>query len=137
VSRYAFLAHHSDDRMQVKGFILLRWNTNVNFSFFDRSLVDQVNSDDPAYIRQCIRDRMKGTSVTVVLIGEMTHKSSWVEWEIEESEERGNGLLGIKLKGREAAMVPNGLRARSARVIYWSPNDFEREIEGAAIAAGH
>jgi hypothetical protein len=123
--------------MQVKGFILLRWNTNVNFSFFDRSLVDQVNSDDPAYIRQCIRDRMKGTSVTVVLIGEMTHKSSWVEWEIEESEERGNGLLGIKLKGREAAMVPNGLRARSARVIYWSPNDFEREIEGAAIAAGH
>ena len=136
MARYVFLAHNGEDKNQVKGFILLKWNTNVSFEFFDRSLVDPVNSKDPEYIKKCIREQLRGTSVTLVLIGEKTHQSSWVDWEIDESESRGNGLLGIKLKGHDYATVPSGLTRRGVRVIKWAPDYFEDEIEKAAVAAG-
>lgn len=136
MARFVFLAHQHDDRSQVRGFILLRWNINVNFYFFDRSLVDPVNSTDEAYIRRCIRDQMYGTSVTVVLIGNKTYQSQWVAWEIEESVDKGNGLVGVKLKGKNSATVPSFLRIYGAEVITWRPDEFEDAIERAATAAG-
>lgn len=136
MARFVFLAHQHEDRDQVKGFMLLRWNKNVNFSFFDRSLVDPVKSKDEAYIRKCIRDEMLGTSVTVVLIGHKTYRSTWVDWEIEESVKRGNGLLGIKLKGKSDATSPSLLRTYGARIFTWQPDEFEDAIERAAKAAG-
>jgi len=136
MARRIFIAHTGKDKNQVRGFILLKWNTNVEFTFFDRSLVDRVKSDDPNYIRKCIRDKMHGTSVTVVLIGDNTHKSQWVAWEIKESVERGNGLLGIKLKGKSNAKVPEELRDYEARVINWDLHIFEDTIELAAKEAG-
>jgi hypothetical protein len=113
----------------------LRWNINVDFSFFDRSLVDPVKSKDEAYIRRSIRNQMHGTSVTVVLIGDKTHTSRWVDWEIEESVGRGNGLLGIKLKGKSESMTPALLRTYEAEILTWQPSEFEDAIERAAVAA--
>ena len=38
---------------------------------------------------------LEGTSVTVVLVGSHTCSSQYVQYEIQQSEARGNGLLGI------------------------------------------
>ncbi len=38
---------------------------------------------------------MNGTSVTCVLIGSQTAHSKWVKYEIEQSIEKQNGLIGI------------------------------------------
>ncbi len=135
MARRVFIAHQHNDRQQVKGFILLRWNINVNFTFFDRSLVDPVNSNNETYIRRSIRNQMNGTSVTVVLIGDKTHNSKWVDWEIEESKGRGNGLLGIKLKGKSNTTTPALLRTYGAEVLTWQPSEFEAAVERAAVAA--
>lgn len=132
MARRIFIAHRGEDKNQVKGFILLRWNENVDFTFFDRSLVDQVKSDDENYIKRCIREKMKGTSVTVVLIGKNTHKSKWVRWEVEESIDRDNGLLGIKLKGKADAKTPAVLKENDVEVISWQPDIFEEKIEEVA-----
>lgn len=51
---------------------------------------------DPA-IKNWIDNQLKGTSVTVVLVGEKTCDSRWVKYEIEKSKEIGNGLLGIDI----------------------------------------
>lgn len=136
MSRRIFISHTGEDRLQVRGFILLRWNINVDFTFFDRSLIDPVKSDDPNYIKKCIRDKMNGTSVTVVLIGSNTYKSKWVRWEIEESVDRGNGILGIKLKGKSAARAPAALKEWGAKVINWEPSIFQNAFERAAQEAG-
>ncbi len=136
MARRVFIAHQHNDRQQVRGFILLRWNINVDFAFFDRSLVDPVNSNNEAYIRRSIRDKMHGTSATVVLIGDKTHSSKWVDWEIEESKGRRNGLLGIKLKGQSNAITPSLLRTYGAEVLTWQPSEFEAAVERAAVAAG-
>jgi hypothetical protein len=42
-----------------------------------------------------INRALRGTSVTVVLIGAETAHRPWVKYEIQKSLERGNGMLGI------------------------------------------
>lgn len=134
--RRIFVSYHSNDKAQAKGFRLLRWNENVDFSFFDRSLLSPARSSDEDYIKRRIREEMKGTSITVVLIGKRTYKSKWVRWEIEETFDRGKALLGIKLKGKSDAKIPPALTKCGAKTIRWNPEIFEEEIEEAISEAG-
>lgn len=134
--RRIFLSFAYEDKNQVQGFRLLRWNNNVEINFFDSSLLSPVDSQNTEYIKKSILDRLNNTSVTVVLIGAATHKSQWVAWEIEKSIARGNGILGIRLKGQENAAIPQAMLVDHARVGNWTPDDFSAWIEQVATLAG-
>jgi hypothetical protein len=95
-----------------------------------------VDSRDPEYIKSSIREQLNGTSVTAVLIGQTTIQSVWVPWEIDESLARGNGIIGIRLKGQDDAPIPQALKDAGARVINWDVDRFSDEIERAALIAG-
>jgi len=136
MARRIFISFQHDDINQAKGFNLLRWNPNVPVQFVGRHLLSPVDSKDEQYIRTKIRDMLDGTSVTVVLIGQKTAESDWVDYETHTSADRGNGLLGIRLKGAENAEIPHALEEAGAKVINWNPDDFADEIERSALIAG-
>jgi len=46
-------------------------------------------------IKRWINGQLQGTSVTVVLIGAETSTRKWVDYEIEQSRKRKNGLFGV------------------------------------------
>jgi hypothetical protein len=142
MARRIFISFQHQDQMRAKGFNLLRWNRNVDVEFVGRHLLDPVDSTNEAYVRQCIREQLTGTSVTVILVGPKTHDSEWVGWEIEQSlaKEVPNGLLAIQLPGG-APLPPQSpvgaaLRDAGAEVIGWTPHEFADAIERAARAAG-
>jgi hypothetical protein len=136
MGRRVFISYQHDDVQQAKGFNLLRWNSNVDFDFVGRHLLSPVESEDPQYIRSKIREQLNGTSVTVVLIGQNTASSEWVDYEIRASMERGNGVIGIHLKGAENAETPPALNEVGGQVVDWNPDAFSDEIEAAAVIAG-
>jgi hypothetical protein len=74
--------------------------------FFDVAEREKVKKGGYIAIKRWIDEQLKGTSVTVVLIGAKTYASFWVKYEIIKSYEKGNGILGIyinkikDLKGR-------------------------------------
>ena len=63
--------------------------------FRDKAEYEQVKRSGDKAIKRWIRQQMHGCSVTCVLIGEDTHKSRWVSFEIEESIRRNMGLVGV------------------------------------------
>ncbi|MGR3318680.1 MAG: TIR domain-containing protein [Candidatus Anammoxibacter sp.] len=63
--------------------------------FIDAADFEEVKRKGDTAIENWINKQLEGTSVTVVLVGEKTCSSRWVKYEIKESIERGNGLLGI------------------------------------------
>lgn len=136
MARRIFLSFAYEDKLQVQGFRLLRWNNNVDINFFDSSLLSPVDSQNQDYIKRSILDRLNNTSVTVVLIGATTHKSQWIAWEIEKSIEKGNGLLGIRLKGQDTAQIPPAMLVDQARIGNWLPDKFEAWIEEVAKLVG-
>ncbi len=113
--------------------------------FSDSADFEKVKKGGDATIKKWIRGQLKGTSVTVVLVGSHTCDSKYVQYEIEQSEERGNGLLGIdvsKIKdldgdtSNRCGRIPEGYP-----FYFWNrDNGYENMgdwIEKAAKNAGH
>ncbi len=65
--------------------------------FIDAAEFEKLKRQGDAAIKRWIDSQLKGTSVTVVLVGKNTCNSRWVKYEIEKSIEIGNGLLGIDI----------------------------------------
>lgn len=140
MTRRIFISYQHTDQLTAKGFNLMRYNQNLDLNFVGRHLLDPVNSQNPAYISSQIREQIKHTSVTVVIIGANTAQSDWVAREIQWSLEKTppNGIVGIRLS--PDAPIPEGVQECGAEVLDWfEPEDvheFQDAIERAALAAG-
>lgn len=67
-------------------------------SVFDNSLERRIDSDDPAYVIQRIRDKhITGTSCTIVLCGVTSYQRKYLDWEIKATLDKEHGLIGIQL----------------------------------------
>lgn len=128
--------------------------------YWDHSLWEKTKKQGVEAIKRLIGTGLKGTTVTVVLIGAQTAQRRWVTYEIEESYKRGNGLLGIYIhkiedqSGLRSAKGQNPFgnfttkkngRTRYLSELYptydWLDDNGYRNfgtwIERAAKAAGH
>ena len=112
--------------------------------FTDSAEFEKLKKKGDDAIKVWIDGQLKGTSVTVVLVGKDTCDSKWVKYEIEKSEEIGNGLLGIdvsKIKDLNGitteccGRIPEGYT-----FYYWNRDNGYQNlgdwIEKAAKAAG-
>ncbi len=79
--------------------------------FLDAASWEAVRRRGDDAIKDWINRQLDGTGVTVVLIGSRTADRKYVNYEIEESHRRGNGLLGIrihKLKNKDGETAQRG-----------------------------
>ncbi len=126
--RRIFISFDHDDTEQVNGFLGLR-NILDSFEFFNHKLDRRIHSADGSYVARVISEEyIRPASVTVILIGNKTAQSPWVQWEIQESIRQGKGLLGIRLKNTWGA-VPAGIPQNA--VGGWDPDKFPAWIEWA------
>lgn len=126
--RRIFISFDHDDWQGVNGFIGCRECID-SFDFYNHKLDHRVKSTDANYIGRVIRDEyIKPASVTIVLIGNRTAYSPWVQWEINESLRQGNGILGIRLKDTWGP-IPAGVPENA--VGSWQPEKFASWVEWA------
>src|SRR5215217_2232179 len=65
--------------------------------FVDAAEFEKIERSGADAIKRWIDGQLTNTSVTVVLVGRDTCSSKWVQYEIEQSKKRGNGLLGVDI----------------------------------------
>ncbi|MCY3973502.1 MAG: TIR domain-containing protein [Candidatus Dadabacteria bacterium] len=63
--------------------------------FVDSADIEAVKKATDDAIKRWIDKQLDGTSVTCVLIGSQTANSRWVNYEIQKSIKKENGLLGV------------------------------------------
>jgi hypothetical protein len=63
--------------------------------WIEASIWESAKTTGASALQKLIDHALVGTTVTAVLIGAQTSKRRWVKYEIDESVERGNGLIGI------------------------------------------
>jgi hypothetical protein len=147
--RVYFAFHYERDIFRVN---VVR-NSNVvlgteDAGFFDKSEYEEVKRKNPQEIARRLLEKMKGTSVTVVLIGQETWQRDWVAWEIEQSVANKNGLLGVYIHHvsslgqadpiTSTPRLPAVPRGVSFPVIYWNTKDlseFAAQVEAAGQRA--
>ncbi|MDZ4063503.1 MAG: TIR domain-containing protein [Coriobacteriia bacterium] len=112
--------------------------------FTDAADFENIKKQGDQAVRNWIDGQLKGTSVTVVLVGANTCSSKWVKYEIEKSIEIGNGLLGIdisKIKNLQGQTSERCGKLPEGYPFYlWNNDDGYNKmgdwIEKAAKAAG-
>ena len=145
-----FVSFDHDDQNQVGGFKSLINNANHPLDFHDRSLREPVTgrSGKPLKyppedsrsgpVRAEIISKFKNASKLVVLIGDETYRSNWVQWEINtfynlkqpiSGDHTWKRIRGMKLKGSENATIPRALGSKSTVCIEWDPTTLDRWIE--------
>jgi len=65
--------------------------------FQDASLWEKAKKNGDAEVKKLIDEALANTSVTVVFIGEKTAGRKFINYEIQKSMDRGNGILGVKI----------------------------------------
>ena len=74
------------------------WISKDNYElvgFVDTAEIETIKKQEKVTIQKWIDEQIRETSVTCFLIGNKTNKSKWVQYEVNKSIEKGNGLLGI------------------------------------------
>lgn len=72
-------------------------STEDQYGFIDAADWEEVKKKGDAAIKKWIGDQMENTTVTTVLIGAETADRDWVQHEIMEGWNRGNGIVGIRI----------------------------------------
>ena len=112
--------------------------------FLDAADFEEVKKGGDAAIKKWIREQLNGTSVTVMLVGSHTCTSKYVQYEIDQSKKRSNGLLGIdvsKIKDLNGNTTKRCGKIPSGYPFYlWNKHDGYNNmgnwIEKAAEGAG-
>jgi len=113
--------------------------------FQDASLWEATKRNSDASIKRMIDNALNGTSVTVVCLGAKTSGRKYINYEINESLERGNGLLGIQIHHlKDQYGDVDDVGSTSAKIEssgfkvykYVDKEKLARRIEEAAALAG-
>jgi MTH538 TIR-like domain (DUF1863) len=112
--------------------------------FIDAADFEAVKRRGDDAIKRWIDGQLNGTSVTVVLVGQNTCSSRWVDYEIRKSIEIGNGLLGIDISkipdSRNQITERCGQIPKGFPFYLWKKDDGYKNmgdwIEEAAKSAG-
>jgi hypothetical protein len=145
-----FVSYDHDDQRQVGAFRALKQNPNHPLDFQDHSLMDPILGPrgkplkypptDPRSkpVRDGIRKKFERASKLVVLIGDDTHRSAWVDWEINtffamkeelSGEHTWKRIRGMTLKDADHATIPSDLGGKSTKALAWDPEGLDRWLD--------
>ncbi len=113
--------------------------------FQDASMWEEAKKKGDTEIKRMINEALEGTTVTLVCIGYRTSSRKYVNYEIEQSLKRGNGLVGLQINHLEnnnkevdpVGETPPQIKEAGFKVYKYVNKDYlARRIEEAAQLAG-
>jgi hypothetical protein len=100
---------HSEDVHYKR--LLQAWDANPDFDFeFDsRGPNVAIDSDDAAVVKAALARQMKAATHLLVLVGEKSHSSKWMKWEIDRAKQSDIKLKLAAVKLSKNNVTPTGL----------------------------
>ncbi|MER9164682.1 TIR domain-containing protein [Mesorhizobium sp. M0715] len=100
---------HSEDAHYKR--LLQAWDANPDFDFeFDSRGPDvAINSTDAAVVKARLTTLMKAATHLLVLVGEKSHTSKWMKWEVDRAKESDVNLKLAAVKLNKFNLTPAGL----------------------------
>lgn len=100
---------HSEDRRYRD--LLRAWDANSAFDFeFEQcSPNTAINSKQATQIKSSLTKMMRKADYLLVIVGEETHASRWIRWEIARAKKNDMGLKLVAVKIDKSFKTPYGL----------------------------
>lgn len=103
MARHTFFSFHYKPDVTRAWVVRNSWVTKVaqgqrdDAGFFDSSVFEASQREGDETLKRFLREGLKNTTVTCVLVGAETCLRRWVRYEIFRSFMRGNGLLAVRI----------------------------------------
>lgn len=129
MARRVFFSFHYERDIWRASIVRNSWVTKENqeaAGFWDASLWEEAKRKGEDAIKRMINNGLENTSVTAVLIGKETSSRDWVIYEIVQSFNRGNALLGILIDGIEDSFGQRDTRGPNPLDNVYTQQGFQR-----------
>ena len=123
--RNVFISFDVDDEGMVNLLRSQAKDDRFQFGFRDYSVKEPFDS---AW-KSKVRDRIDQTSAFIVAIGENTHTSKAVDWEIREAHRQRKLVIGMRLHRDKSHIVPQSMKEYGDKVIYWDTKTLGNMLE--------
>lgn len=109
-TKKVFISYDHSEDVHYKR-LLEAWDANIKFDFeFDnRSPSVAIDSDEASIIKAALTRMMKSAEYLLVIVGEKTHTSKWVTWEIDRAKQNDVKLKLTAVKIDRHCTSPSGL----------------------------
>jgi hypothetical protein len=99
MARHVFFSFHYEKDINRANIVRNSWVVPgvKEANFFDHAEFEKLKKIGETAVKNWIDKQLKGSSVTVVLIGEETLERKYVQYEIMQSYERNNGIIGVHI----------------------------------------
>ncbi len=127
-----FVSHYHTDAEKIKKLSSLIGRHGITMrdsSIYESKLKN--NAKNEHYIKyELITPEIKWAGTVIVLIGNNTAKSDYVNWEIEAAARMGKRIIGVYLQGAKDEDVPPALLEFGNNLVGWNGEKIRRAIEG-------
>lgn len=127
-----FVSHYHEDADKIEDFKKLVGRHDMDMrdsSIYEKKLKN--NATNEHYIKyELIRPQIKWAGTVVVLIGEKTANSDYVNWEIKTAAEMGKRIIGVFLRGAQESDVPQELKNYGDNLVAWNGEKIVAAING-------
>lgn len=98
-----YLSYKYDDNRHYKN-LILAWDISDNFEFIpgNAELFEQ-NAGNVSQVNKLVEERIRKASVFLVIIGQNTHESDFVRWEIRKAIELNIPIVAVKTQKENKA----------------------------------
>lgn len=124
--RNVFISFDVDeDKAQVRLMASQARDDRFPFRFRDYSVKEPFEEK----WKQGVREKLAQTSAVIVAIGEKTHESEAVDWEIREAHRQGKKVIGVRLYKDKNHRVPKAMKEHGDDVVIWNAKRIAQELE--------
>jgi hypothetical protein len=144
-----FISFAQEDIEQLESFRALAKNPEHELEFHDRSELEPVrdkagtplpyppNDKRAKPVREELKRLLDKATKMVILVGETTHKSQWVDWEIRtffDKKKKSPGrtqrrLMVMKIRGHRKVTLPKAVQDLGIQVMNWNPGNLSSWLE--------
>ena len=123
--RNVFVSFNMDDEAQVKLLTTQAKDEKFDLEFRDYSVKEPFDEK----WRAKVRERIKLTSATIVMIGPETANRPAVNYEIEESYRQGKKVIGVRIYKNKDHPIPKAMIEHNAPIINWRLTNIQNELD--------
>ena len=124
--RNVFISFDVDeDKPQVRLLASQARDDRFPFEFRDYSVKERIEKK----WKERVSEKISRTSAVIVAVGEKTHESMAVEWEIREAHRQGKKVIGVRLYKDKDHRVPSAMTEHGDTVVVWNARQIAQELE--------
>lgn len=130
-----FVSHYHEDSNEIDNLKQMIGSGN-QYEPKDSSIYEKKNpntAENTEYIKSLLRPKIKWAGSLIVMIGDNTNTSDWVQWEIEYANSLGKNIVGVYLPDYKGNEIPEALNDYADSVVDWNPNQMNRALSGDSI----